>query len=103
MKLRKGDTVLITSGKDSGREGKIALVLPKESKIIVEGVNKYKKHIKPRGKGQAGSIQDRERPIQVANVALMCPKCKQATRLGYKVTREGKKVRICRKCEEEIS
>lgn len=103
MKLRKGDTVLITAGKDSGREGKIAVVLPKESKIIVEGVNKYKKHIKPRGEGQTGSIQDRERPINVANVAFMCPKCKQVTRLGYKVTREGKKVRICRKCEEEIS
>jgi len=102
MKLRKGDIVLITSGKDSGQEGKIALVLPKESKIIVEGVNKYKKHIKPRGEGQTGSIQDRERPINIANVAFMCPKCKQATRLGYKVTREGKKVRICRKCEQDL-
>ena len=102
MKLRKGDIVLITSGKDSGQEGKIALVLPKESKIIVEGVNKYKKHIKPRGEGQTGSIQDRERPINIASVAFMCPKCKQATRLGYKVTREGKKVRICRKCEQDL-
>lgn len=103
MKLRKGDIVLITAGKDSGREGKIAAVLPKEAKIIVEGVNKYKKHIKPRGEGQTGSIQDRERPIQVANVAFMCPKCKQATRIGFRDNRDGKKVRICRKCEQDLS
>lgn len=103
MKLRKGDIVLITAGKDSGREGKIVVVLPKESKIIVEGINKYKKHIKPRGKEQAGSIQDRERPIPVANVAFMCPKCKQVTRIGYKVTRENKKVRVCRKCGQDLS
>ena len=102
MKLKKGDTVLITSGKDSGREGKVAVVLPKEGKVIVEGANKYKKHIKPRSGGQAGSIQDRERPINVANVAFMCPKCKQVTRIGYKVTREGKKIRVCRKCEQDL-
>jgi large subunit ribosomal protein L24 len=103
MKLKKGDTVLITAGKDSGREGRIAVVLPKESKIIVEGANKYKKHIKPRGEGQTGSIQERERPINVASVALMCPKCKQATRIGYKDSRDGKKIRICRKCGEDLS
>lgn len=103
MKLKKGDTVLITAGKDSGREGRIVVVLPKEGKVIVEGVNKYKKHIKPRGESQTGSIQERERPINVASVAFMCPKCKQVTRIGYKDTREGKKIRICRKCEENIS
>ncbi|MEK7111410.1 MAG: 50S ribosomal protein L24 [Patescibacteria group bacterium] len=102
MKLKKGDTVLITAGKDNGREGKIAAVLPKEGKVIVEGANKYKKHIKPRGDSQAGSIQERERPINVASVALMCPKCKQVTRIGYKNTREGKKIRVCRKCGEDL-
>lgn len=103
MKLKKGDTVLITAGKDNGREGKVAAVLPKEGKVIVEGVNKYKKHIKPRGEGQTGSIQERERPINVASVALMCPKCKQATRIGHKENRDGRKVRICRKCGEDLS
>ncbi|MBI5356499.1 50S ribosomal protein L24 [Candidatus Collierbacteria bacterium] len=102
MKLKKGDTVFITAGKDNGREGKIVAVLPKEGKVIVEGINKYKKHIKPRGEGQTGSIQERERPISVASVAFMCPKCKQASRIGYKNNRDGKKIRICRKCEENL-
>lgn len=101
MKLHKGDTVLVTAGKDQGRRAKIAKVLPHLGKVVVEGVNKYKKHLKPRGKDQPGSIIDRERPLPVANVALICPSCKKQTRVGYEM-KENKKVRICRKCGKTI-
>lgn len=101
MKLHKGDTVLVTGGKDKDRRGKIVRVLPDLEGVIVEGVNKYKKHLKPRGKDQPGSIIERERPLPVANVALICPKCKEQTRVGYEMKKD-KKARICKKCGEEI-
>lgn len=101
MKLRKGDTVLVTGGKDKDRRGKIVRVLPDLEKVVVEGVNKYKKHLKPRGKDQPGSIIERERPLPVANVSLICPKCKEQTRVGHEMKKD-KKVRICKKCGEEI-
>lgn len=101
MKFHKGDTVLVTSGRDQGRRGKISKVLPREHKVIIEGINKYKKHLKPRGKDQPGSIIDRERPLPVSNIALICPKCKKQTRVGYEIKKE-KKVRMCRKCGGEI-
>lgn len=103
MKLRKNDTVIITAGKDQGRQGKILEINRRPQKVVVAGANKYKRHIKPRDKKQAGQIIDRERPLPVANVALLCPKCQQPTRVGYKFNRENKKVRICNKCKEEIS
>lgn len=101
MKVKTGDMVLITAGKDKGRRGKVARVLPGLQKVIVAGVNKYKKHLKPRGKDHPGSIIDRERPLPVANIALVCPKCKKQTRVGYEMKKD-KKVRICRKCKEEL-
>lgn len=102
MKLHVKDRVLVTAGKDKGREGQIVQVLLDKQKVVVEGVNKYKRHIKPRGKDQKGSILDKERPLPVANVAFICTKCKEVTRIGYKKTAGGEKVRICRKCGEEI-
>lgn len=102
MKLRKNDTVIITAGKDQGRQGKISEVIHHPEKVVVEGANKYKRHIKPRDKKQIGQIINRERPLPTANVALLCPKCQQPTRVGFKITRENKKVRICRKCQEEV-
>lgn len=102
MKLKVADVVSVTSGKDKGREGKVARVIPLRHLVIVEGVNKYKRHLRRRGKDQPGSIIERERPLPVANVALICPQCKQPTRVGYRENREGKKVRICRKCEREL-
>lgn len=102
MKLHKGDTVLVTGGKDQGRRGKIARVIPATNKVIIEGVNKYKKHLKPRGKDQPGSIIERERPLPTANVALICPKCKKQTRVGYEFEKSGKKSRVCRKCHAAI-
>ncbi|OGC93033.1 50S ribosomal protein L24 [Candidatus Amesbacteria bacterium RIFCSPHIGHO2_02_FULL_47_9] len=97
MKIRKGDLVKITAGKDKGREGKVERVFSRESRVLVPGVNQYKKHIKPQGEGRPGDIVTLSRPMPMGNVALICPKCKQVTRVGYQVTGE-KKVRICRKC-----
>lgn len=101
MKLKKGDKVKITAGKDSGKEGSIDKIWPKENKVSIAGVNLYKRHLKPRAEGQKGEIRELPRPIPVSNVALVCPKCKKQTRIGYKILKDGK-VRICKKCDAEI-
>jgi large subunit ribosomal protein L24 len=101
MKIKKGDNVKIMSGKDRGREGKVEKVFLKEEKVLVPGLNQYKKHRKPQGEGKPGEILTLNRPISVAKLALMCPKCKQPTRVGYRFLAE-KKIRVCRKCEADI-
>jgi len=101
MKIKKGDTVLIISGKDRGRKGKILEVFPKENRILVEGINLRKKHQRPRRTGEKGQIVELPAPIDIANVKLICPKCGKATRVGYKISGE-KKYRICKKCGQEI-
>lgn len=101
MKLKKGDEVLVTKGKDAGKKGKIEKVFPKVEKILVTGVNLYKRHLKPRGQKKPGGIIDITKPLPVANLALVCPRCGQRTRVGYKIADKQKK-RICRKCKEEI-
>lgn len=100
MKIRKGDTVLIISGKDRGKRGKIFKVLLKENKILVEGVNLRKKHQRPRKSGEKGQIITKPAPIDVSNAKIICSKCGKASRLGYKIN-EGKKYRICKKCGQE--
>lgn len=102
MKIKIGDQVLVTAGKDKGKRGKVTKILPRSRRIIVEKANIYVRHIKPRGKSQPGQILKRERPLPMGNVALVCPKCKQQTRVGYRTTREGKKIRVCNKCKGEI-
>ena len=101
MKLKKGDQVKIMAGKDRGKQGAVEKVFAQTDRVAVAGVNLFKRHTKPRAEGQKGGIIEFVRPITVANVALVCPKCKQTTRVGYKVTAK-EKVRICRKCEQEI-
>ncbi|MBL7036401.1 50S ribosomal protein L24 [Candidatus Microgenomates bacterium] len=100
MKLKKGDKVKITAGKDRGKEGKIENVLPKEKKVIVPEVNLYKKHVKGQ-QGQKGGMFDLPRPLSVAKIALICPKCKKQTRIGIRLVK-NEKVRICKKCNKEI-
>jgi len=106
MKIRKGDTVLVISGKDRGRKSKVLQAFPKERKILVEGVNLRKKHQRPRRMGEKGQIIQMPAPIDVSNVKLICPKCGKATRAGYKLISNIKyqksKIRICKKCEQEI-
>lgn len=100
MKLKKGDEVKITKGKEKGKSGKIEKVLTKEEKVIVPGINMVKRHMK--GKyGQQSGIKEIVKPLPVSSVTLICPKCTQPTRVGYK-SEDGKKLRVCKKCEQSI-
>jgi large subunit ribosomal protein L24 len=101
MKIKKGDTVLVISGKDRGRKGKVLKAFPSERKVLVEGINLRKKHQRPRREGEKGQIVQIPAPIDISNLKLICPKCGKATRVGYKIVEE-KKYRICKKCGQEI-
>jgi large subunit ribosomal protein L24 len=101
MKLIKGDLVKIVVGKDKGKTGKIEKVFAKESKVLVEGINQFKRHVKARQQGQTSEIVTITKPLSVANVALICPKCKEQTRIGYIISKETKQ-RICKKCKAEL-
>ena len=101
MKVKKGDSVLIISGKDKGRVAKILKSLPKEGKILVEGMNLKSKHVKPKRQGEQGQVVKIPLPIEASNAKFVCPKCSKATRLGYKID-GAKKFRICKKCKSEV-
>ena len=101
MKIKKGDQVLIISGKDRGKKGKILAVFPKELRVLVEGINIRKKHVKPKRSGEKGQTVETPTPLAVSNVKLVCPKCSKPARVGYKMTGD-KKYRICKKCDQEI-
>ncbi|MFZ5966782.1 MAG: 50S ribosomal protein L24 [Bacillota bacterium] len=102
MHVKKGDTVVVISGKDKGKKGRILVAMPKENRVIVEGVNMLTKHQKPSAKVQQGGIVHQEGPIHVSNVMLWDAKAKAPTRVGYKVLENGKKVRVSRKTGETI-
>ncbi|MFH1036882.1 MAG: 50S ribosomal protein L24 [Patescibacteria group bacterium] len=101
MKLKKGDTVLIISGKYRGKKGKVLVSFPEAEKVLVEGINIRKKHQKAKKEGQKGQIIEMPAPISVSNAMLVCPKCGQATRIGSKLV-EKKRYRSCKKCGQEI-
>ncbi|MEK7154575.1 MAG: 50S ribosomal protein L24 [Patescibacteria group bacterium] len=101
MKLKKGDKILVTAGKDRGREGAVEKVFVSSQLVLVPGLNQYKRHTKKKGENQPGEILTLSRPLPVGNVALVCPKCKLPTRVGYRLL-DDKKVRVCRKCDQEI-
>ena len=101
LKVKTGDTVLVISGKDRGRKGKITKVFPKAVKLIVEGMNMRKRHVRPRKSGEKGQIVSKEAPFSLSNVKLMCPKCQKAVRVGWKTVGQ-KKSRVCKKCGETI-
>ncbi len=98
MKLKKGDEIIITSGKDKGKKGKIEKVFGKSNTVLLPGLNVFKRHMKKRDENNPGGIIDFPRPVKAANVALICPKCGKPTRIGYKVQGDTKS-RICRKCD----
>ena len=100
MKVKKGDQVLIISGKDKGKKGKILKVFPAKEKILVEGANWKKKNQKPKRQGQKGQMVQLPAPVSVSCVQLICSKCGKATRIGFKIEGE-KKYRICKKCDSE--
>ena len=102
MKIHKNDNVMILAGKDKGKTGPVDKVFPVLGKVVVKGVALAKKHVKPSKKNPQGGIIDLNMKINVSNVAIVCPSCGKATRVGYKLTDNNKKIRICKKCGESI-
>ena len=110
LNVKKDDTVVIISGKDKGKKGKITAAYPKTGKVVVEGVNMVTKHQKARNAMQPGGIIHKEAPIDASNVMLVCPKCGKAARVSHKVTmvetenggKKRKMIRVCKKCQAEI-
>jgi len=102
MKIRKNDTVQILAGKDRGKKGKVRFAYPKEEQLVVEGINFIKKHSRARGAVRQAGIIEREAPIHVSNVMLLCKRCNRPTRIGFHFLEDGRKVRICRSCHEVI-
>jgi large subunit ribosomal protein L24 len=102
MHVKKGDTVEVISGKDKGKKGKVLTALPKQNRVIVEGVNMLTKHVKPTRQMQQGGIIHQEGPIHASNVLLYCPKCKTGKRAGRKILKDGTKVRYCKTCGETL-
>ncbi|MFA6190207.1 MAG: 50S ribosomal protein L24 [Candidatus Staskawiczbacteria bacterium] len=101
MKIKKGDSVLITAGKDKGRTGKVIKSLPRDLKVLVEGINLKKKHVRPKKQGEKGQVVEIPAPLDISNVKIICSKCGKATRVGYSVEQDSKK-RVCKKCKQEI-
>ena len=101
LNVKKGDTVVVISGKDKGKKGKILVSMPADERVVVQNAAMITKHVKPRRQGEPGGRIEKEGTLHVSNVKLVCPKCGEATRVGHKV--EGdKKVRICKKCGKNI-
>ena len=102
MSIRKDDTVIVLSGKDKGKQGKVLEVQPKAGKVIVEKVNVVSRHTKPRKQGDQGGILKKEAPIYACKVQRVCPKCNKPTRPAHQLLADGKKVCVCKKCGAEI-
>ena len=101
MKLKKGDNVAVIKGKDKGKSGKIEKVFSKTNKVLVANVNMYKRHLKARSQNQPSEIITLTKPLAMANVSFICPKCKKQSRVGYKIEK-GVKSRVCSNCKSEI-
>jgi large subunit ribosomal protein L24 len=102
VQIRKNDSVLVISGRERGKTGKVLRVLPEKDSVIIERINIVKRHSKPRGPQQAGGIVEKEAPITASNLMIMCDKCNAPVRIGHKVLPDGRKIRICRRCNEAI-
>ena len=102
MKIRKNDTVLVIAGKDKGKKGKVRLAYPKDERVLVEGVNLIKRHTRARGQVRQAGIIERETPIHVSDVMLLCNRCNHPTHISFHHLQDGRKVRICRSCGEVI-
>lgn len=100
--VKKDDIVLVLSGKDRGKKGKVIAVSPKEKKLIIEGLNMVTKHVKPRRAGDAGGIVKAEGAMYASKVQLVCPRCQKPTRIAHKMLADGGKERVCKKCGESF-
>lgn len=102
MHVKTGDLVKVRTGKDRGKEGKVVRVLPEQQRVVVEGINMVKRHVRPTGRTMQAGIIDQEAPIHASNVALVCPNCNEPTRTGHRFLSDGTKVRTCKRCGEDI-
>ena len=101
LKIKKNDTVVVLSGKDKGKQGKVLGTIPSEAKVVVEGINMVTCHIKPRKQGETGGIVQREAAMYASKVQVVCPKCNKGTRIAHKIE-NGKKTRVCKHCGAEL-
>ena len=102
MKIHKNDTVLVIVGKDRGKRGRVHLAFPQEKRVLVDGINLVKRHLRPRGKIRQAGIIDREAPLHISKIMLICPKCHRPTRVGSRSLDDGSELRQCRRCGEVI-
>ncbi|RMG01160.1 MAG: 50S ribosomal protein L24 [Nitrospirae bacterium] len=100
--IKKDDQVVVISGKEKGKQGRVLSVLPKKQRLIIEKVNIIKRHMKPSRRYTQGGIIEKEGPIHISNVMLLCPRCNKPTRIGNQILEDGRKLRVCKKCKEVI-
>lgn len=100
LSIKKNDTIVVLSGKEKNKRGRVLSVYPLKEQVLVEKINVIKRHMKPSRKYTQGGIIEKEAPLNVSNVMLVCPKCSKPTRIGNTVLQTGKKVRVCKKCRE---
>ena len=102
MQIRKNDSVIVIGGKERGKTGKVLRVVPDKDAVVIERVNMVKRHTKPRGPQQPGGIVEKEAAIHASNIMILCDKCNAPVRVGHKTLADGKKIRICRRCNEAL-
>ncbi len=102
LRIKKGDTAVVMTGKNKGKKGRILSVNPSKERVVIEGINIVKKHTKPNKKYTQGGIIEKEAPVHISNVMLQCPKCNKPARIGNAVLDDGRKLRTCKKCREVI-
>lgn len=102
MRIKANDKVQIISGKDKGKKGKVSHVIPAKQKVVVDGLNLRIKHVRPRKQGEKGQRIQFPAPVAISNVVLICPKCNQKAKVGYKILEDKSKTRVCKKCSEVI-
>ena len=102
LKIKKNDMVVCCSGKNKGKKGKVLSVFPKQNRVIAEGINFIKKHTRKTRDDQQGGIIQKEAPVDISKLMLLCTKCNKATRVGFSFLKDGSRIRICKKCNETI-
>ena len=103
MRIRKGDMVVVLTGDDAGRRGRVLKVFPEKYRAVVEGVNLIKRHTKPNRSNQQGGIVEKEAPLHISNLVLICPRCDRRTRIRAKILEDGSRVRVCQRCQEMLT
>jgi len=102
LKIKKNDNIEVIAGKEKGKRGKVLLIFPDKNRVIVEKINMIKRHSRPTGQTKQGGIVEKEGQLHLSNVQLICAKCNTGVRVGYKILENGDKIRVCRKCGEEL-